>query len=323
MDCKREMITEIKTEFTQMMGVAYPIIGAPMFLVSYEELVTAVAEAGGLGALPLPNFRTAEDLKKTFQNIRKKTDKPIGVNIHVSGKFQWKEQLALCLDFGVKFFITSLGDPRLILDDVHANGGKVFTDVVSLEQGLKARERGVDGLIAVAAGAGGHAGKTPIMVLVPYLKSKVGLPVIAAGGISTGAQMAAAMALGACAVVVGTRLVATDESKAITAYKEAIVAAGPDDIVCTDRITGNPASWLSKSIEDFEKMPDLGSRKWKELWSAGQSVAQAEDIRPAGQVIGEMISECIDVCRRLGENVADIDATMMDGKPERSEKLET
>ena len=297
------MMTGIKTEFTQMMGVAYPIIGAPMFLISYEELVTAVATAGGLGALPLPNFRTAQDLKKTLQNIRMKTDKPIGANIHVSGKFQWKEQLALCLDFGVKFFITSLGDPRLILDDVHANGGKIFADVVSLEQGLKARDRGVDGLIAVSAGAGGHAGRASTMVLVPYLKSKVGLPVIAAGGISTGAQMAAAMALGACAVVVGTRLVATDESRAIHPYKKAIVAAGPDDIVCTDRITGNPANWLSKSIEDFEKMPELGSTKWKELWSAGQSVAQAEEIKPAGQVIAEMVEGYMSTCKELGQSV--------------------
>jgi len=300
------MMNGIKTEFTQMIGVTYPIIGAPMFLISYEELVTAVARAGGLGALPLPNFRTTEDLKKTLQNIRKKTDKPIGVNIHVSGKFQWKEQLALCLDFGVTFFITSLGDPRLILDDVHANGGKVFADVVSLEQGLKARERGVDGLIAVAAGAGGHAGRAPTMVLVPYLKSKTGLPVIAAGGISTGSQMAAAMALGACAVVVGTRLVATNESRAILAYKEALVAAGPDDIVCTDRITGNPANWLSKSIEDFQKMPELGSGKWKELWSAGQSVAQAEDIKPAGQVIAEMVEEYMSTCKELRQSVTDL-----------------
>jgi len=299
------MMIGIKTEFTEMIGVAYPIIGAPMFLISYEELVTAVAEAGGLGALPLPNFRTAQDLKKTLQKIRQNTDRPIGVNIHVSGKFQWKEQLALCLDFGVSFFITSLGDPRLILGDVHANGGKVFADVVSLEQGLKARERGVDGLIAVAAGAGGHAGRASTTVLVPYLKSKVGLPVIAAGGISTGAQMAAAISLGACAVVVGTRLVASHESRAIPAHKEAIVAAGPDDIVCTDRITGNPANWLSNSIEHFEKMPELGSQKWKELWSAGESVAQAEDIKPAGLVIAEMVEEYVHTCNILRESITD------------------
>ena len=99
-------MAKIETEFTRMIDVDYPIIGAPMFLISYEELVIAVAEAGGLGAIPLPNFRTTEDLRHTLKKIREKTDKPIGVNIHTSGKFEWKEQLALCLDAGVKFFIT-------------------------------------------------------------------------------------------------------------------------------------------------------------------------------------------------------------------------
>ncbi len=288
-----------------MIGVDYPIIGAPMFLISYEELAVAVARAGGLGAIPLPNFRTVEDLRRTLRKIREQTDKPIGVNIHVSGKFEWREQLALCLDLGVNFFITSLGDPRLILEDVHANGGKVFADVISVEQGLRARDRGVDGLIAVASGAGGHSGTTPTMVLVPYLIAKVGLPVVAAGGISTGAQMAAAMALGACAVVVGTRLIASTESRASAAYKEAVVAAGPSDIVCTDRITGNPATWLAESIKNFETMPDLRSRKWRDFWSAGLSVAQAEEIKPAGEIIGQMVSEYVEVCRRLGQSVRD------------------
>jgi len=295
---------KIDTEFTRMISVDYPIIGAPMFLISYEELAIAVAEAGGLGAIPLPNFRTVEDLKDTLDKIREKTDKPIGVNIHVSGKFEWEDQLALCLDYGVKFFITSLGDPKLILDDVHANGGKVFADVISVEQGLGARERGVDGLVAVAAGAGGHCGTTPTTILVPYLKSKVGLPVIAAGGISTGAQMASALALGACAVIIGTRLIATHESRAYQAYKEAVIAAGPDDIVCTDKITGNPCSWLAKSIEDFTIRPELGSKKWKDLWSAGQSVAQTEEVKPAGEVIAEMVEEYLEVCKTLGESVS-------------------
>lgn len=291
----------IQTEFTRMIKVAYPIIGAPMFLISYEELAIAVSEAGGLGAIPLPNFRSIQDLERTLTNIRRKTDKPIGVNIHLSGRFEWKKQLAVCLDSGVKFFITSLGDPRLILDDVHANGGRVFADVISLNQGLKARDRKVDGLIAVASDAGGHSGTVPTIVLVPYLKSKVGLPVIAAGGISTGAQLAAALALGACAVIVGTRLIATTESRAISAYKEAVVTSGPEDIVCTDRITENPANWLAESIKDFDKRPELGSKRWLELWSAGKSVAQVEEIKPAGTVIREMVEECIGVCRELGE----------------------
>jgi nitronate monooxygenase len=296
---------KIETEFTRMLGVDYPIIGAPMFLISYEELVVAVAEAGGLGAIPLPNFRTTGDLRKTLGKIREKTDKPIGVNIHLSGRFEWKEQLALCLEAGVTFYITSLGDPRLILEEVHASGGKVFADVISLEQGLRARDKGVDGLIAVASGAGGHAGMTPTIVLVPYLKAKVGLPVIAAGGISTGAQMAAAVALGACAVVVGTRLIATTESRASQAYKEAVLAAGPDDIVCTDRITGNPANWLATSIEDFDTMPDIGSKKWLDYWSAGRSVAQTETIKPAGAVVREMVEEYAAVCRALGRSAAE------------------
>ena len=296
-------MAKIETEFTRMIGVDYPIIGAPMFLVSYEEIAVAVAEAGGLGTIPLPNFQTPEELKKTLRNIRKKTDKPIGVNIHLSGRFEWKEQFALCLDAGVKFFVTSLGDPRLILHDVHANGGKVFADVISLKQGLKSRDRGVDGLIAVASGAGGHCGTIPTIIFVPYLKSKSGLPVIAAGGISTGAQMAAAMALGACAVIVGTRLVATTESRAAPAYKEAVVKARPEDILCTDRITGNPVNWLSESIQDFDVQPEMQSERWLDFWSAGQSVAQVDEIKPAGEVVREIVEEYIETCKTLGEGV--------------------
>lgn len=282
-----------------MMDVEYPIIGAPMFLISYEELTAAVSEAGGLGAFPLPNFRTIDELEATLKNVRESTAKPIGVNIHLSGKFAWKEQLALCLDAGVKFFLTSLGDPRLILDDVHANGGRVFADVISLDQARKAAEKGVDGLVAVASGAGGHCGVTPTMILVPYLSSKLDLPVVAAGGISTGAQMAAALALGACAVVVGTRLIASVESRALPAYKSAVVAAGPEDVVCTDTITGNPASWLAASIKDFVERPEIGSKRWLDLWSAGKSVAQTEEIKPAREIVAEMVKEYETVCREL------------------------
>lgn len=294
----------IETAFTEMLDVDYPIIGAPMFLVSYEELTVEVSEAGGLGAFPLPNYRTVDDLRAALKNIRSRTDKPIGVNIHLSGKFPWKEQLALCLDAGVKFFLTSLGDPRLIIKDVHASGGKVFADVISLEQALKAADRGVDGLVAVASDAGGHCGRTPTIILVPYFSSKVGLPVVAAGGVSTGAQMAAAIAIGACAVVVGTRLIATDESRAIQAYKEAVLAASPDDIVCTDAITDNPASWLADSIRDFTERPEIGSRKWRDLWSAGKSVAQTEEIKPAGRVIREMVEDYLSACEKLMQTIS-------------------
>jgi nitronate monooxygenase len=293
----------IKTAFTDMYGIRYPIIGAPMFLVSYEALAIAVSEAGGLGALPLPNYRDMEALKKALQTIRQATDKPIGVNIHLSGRFEWQQQLSLCLDAGVGFFITSLGDPRRIMKDVHANGGKVFPDIVSLSQGLKARDGGADGLVAVGSGAGGHGGKIPIPVFVPYLIDKVQLPVIAAGGISTGPQMAAALALGACGIIVGTRLIATPEANATQAYKESVLASGPEDIVFSKKITGNWANWIKQSIEDVESTPDLSSKKWRDIWSAGQSVAQVEEIKPAGEIIHEIARTCTETVKKLQESI--------------------
>jgi len=286
-----------------MVGIDYPIIGAPMFLVSYEALTIAVSAAGGLGMFPLPNYRNRDALKAALNTILRTTDKPIGVNIHLSGRFEWQKQLSHCLDAGVQFFITSLGDPRLIVDDVHANGGKVFPDVISLSQARKACDAGVDGLVAVGAGAGGHGGTIPIPVLVPYLIEKVNIPVIAAGGISTGAQMAAALALGACGVVVGTRLIATPEAGVIQAYKDAVVASGPADIVYSKRITGNPANWIKQSIERVEKTPELGSRKWLDIWSAGQSVAQADQIKPAGKIVGEMVASYRQACEDLQNTI--------------------
>jgi nitronate monooxygenase len=293
------------TAFTRMFGIRYPLVGAPMFLVSYEELTVAVSEAGGLGSFPLPNYRTLDELRAALAAIRRATDKPIGVNIHLSGRFPWQEQLALCLDYGVGFFITSLGDPKLILDDVHASGGKVFADVTHLRHALSARDKGVDGLVAVASGAGGHDGVTPTMVLVPYLARQTGLPVLAAGGIATGAQLAAALALGACGAVIGTRLIATPEARAIDRYKNAVVNSGPEDVVCTDRITGNRANWLAASIEGVDKHPELGSKRWLDLWSAGKSVALVEEIKPAGAVIHEIVSECENVLHQLHQSMGD------------------
>lgn len=293
----------IQTQLTDMLGLNYPIIGAPMFLVSYEALTIAVSEAGGLGMFPLPNYRELEDLKKALKKICRTTEKPIGVNIHLSGRFAWKQQLAHCLDAGVSFFITSLGNPRLIVDDVHANGGKVFPDVVSLGHALKARDGGVDGLIAVGAGAGGHGGTIPVPVLVPYLVEKTDLPVVAAGGISSGTQMAAAIALGACGVVTGTRLIATPEAGAGQAYKDAVVASGPEDIVGCKRITGNWANWIKQSIERVDATPELGSKKWLDIWSAGQSVAQVEKIQPAGDIVREMAVSYQQACEKLRETM--------------------
>lgn len=292
----------MKTVFTAMMGVKYPIIGAPMFLVSYEELVIAVTEAGGLGTFPLPNYLTMEELKQALKTIRQATVKPIGVNIQLHGRYPWKEQMKVCLDAGVKCFISALGNPGLLVNEVHANGGKVLASVMSLEQAQKAADKGVDGLIAIGSGGGGHGGTVSTMVLVPYLMEKVGLPVIAAGGIATGEQMAAAMALGACAVEIGTRLIATPEARVVTGYKDAVVQAGPHHIVYTDRITGTPCNWLEESIAPVLEKPDLHQRDvWRDIWSAGQSVAQVNAIRPAREVIDDIMTVCKQTILRMQE----------------------
>ena len=298
------MSVRIQTAFTELLGIPYPIIGAPMFLVSYEEYVIAVSEAGALGAFPLPNYRDIADLHRALRIVREGTDKPIGVNIHLHGRFEWKEQLKLCLDAGVKFFIASLGNPQLIVEDVHRNGGIVYADVISLQQSLKALDRGVDGLIAVGAGAGGHCGPLPTLVFVPYLKDKTGLPVAAAGGISTGQQMAAALAIGACAVVVGTRLLATVESRAAPEYKQAVVAAGPEDIVTSKQVTGNPATWLAASLGRLDGSQDMSeARRWRDIWSAGHSVAQVDSIKPVHQVIREMVDDYVRACEALSRTI--------------------
>jgi nitronate monooxygenase len=291
---------KIATDFSRLLGIDYPIVGAPMFLVSYESLTAAVSEAGGLGMFPLPNYRTPGDLEAALAGIRRKTARPIGVNIHLSGRFEWERQLDLCLEYGVRFFITSLGDPRLILDRVHDAGGLVYADVINLPQARRAADKGVDGLAAVAAAAGGHSGSSPTIVLTPYLREETGLPVLAAGGVSTGRQLAAVLALGASGAVVGTRLIASTEARAADEYKDAVVRAGPDDIVCTDRITGNPCNWLAESAAKFDTHPEIGSGKWAELWSAGRSVAQTDRILPAGEVVRNMAAECLETMRSLG-----------------------
>jgi len=140
---------------------------------------------------------------------------------------------------------------------------------------------------------------------VPYLRTKTGLPIVAAGGISTGAQMAAAIAIGACAVIVGTRLIATPEARVVPAYKQAVVTAGPEDIVTTSRLTGNPATWLASSIAGVDRSPDLNFKRWRDVWSAGQSVAQVEAIKPASEVVREMVEDYVRACRELEQTLWD------------------
>jgi nitronate monooxygenase len=314
----------IKTAITDMLGIDYPIIAAPMFLVSNEDIVTEAGNAGAIGGAPSLNWRPASNFEEAVIKIKAGTDKPYAINLIVNrSNLRLQEDLAIIVKHKVPVVITSLGNPAEVIKAVHAYGGKVFCDVTTLEYGLKVQEAGCDAVIAVSSGAGGHAGSTSPLVLLPYLKKNLHVPVIAAGGIATGEQMLAAFILGADAVQIGTRFIATHEAKVSLDYKEAIVKSGPQDIVLTSRISGTPAAVINTpyiqkmglDMSAFEKA--LRKNKylrnwakllrymrgtsqleeaaqgvtWKTVWSAGQGVGLIEDILSVEDVVQNLVKE--------------------------------
>lgn len=326
---------KIETAFTKMMNIQYPIIGAPMFLVSNVDMVVAISEAGGLGTFPTLNFRPQEKYAEALKEVRARTQKPIGVNIIVNkSNTRASADLKTSLDHGVNLFITSLGSPKEVIQEAHKNGAKVICDVVNLEHAKKVQDLGADGVIAVGAGAGGHAGPISPIVLVDWLQKKLSIPVIAAGGIADGATMASMLTLGASAVSIGTRFIACKEAKIEQAYKDAVVNSSPEDIVMTTRLSGTPAAvirteyiekmgldlpWYLKILKDQKLTKKyivplihyLGSKSleeaatgpsWKTVWSAGQSVGLIEDILSCEQIIQKLVreyEECLTKAPRL------------------------
>lgn len=296
----------IRTLITEMLNIDLPIIGAPMFLVSYPGLVSAVSNAGGIGCFPALNYRTKEDLQAGLSEIRSLTDKPIGVNLimHKMHNPKWPEQFEVCMKFKVELLITSLGTPRSIVQEAKAEGAKIFCDVTTLKHARIVAKAGADAIIAVAQGAGGHAGNISPFSLIPYIKKETNLPVIAAGAISTGRQMAAAFALGADAVYIGTRLIASTEASVSDEYKQMLIDSIPEEIVYTSEISGIPSNWLKKSIEKVQKHKSGVSlsdekRQWKDIWSAGHGVSDIHEVVPTEQIMGGMIEEYMAVSRTL------------------------
>lgn len=235
----------LRTKVSELFGIDYPVIGAPMFLVSNEKMVTAASNAGGLGTFPALNFRPIENYRKAIQDIKKSTTKPFGINIIVqkSNKFQ-NEHIDIAIEEDVPLIITSLGSPRAILEKVKGTKTKVFCDVIGLEHAQKVADLGAHGLIAVGSGAGGHGGDISLFALLPHLKKHIDLPLIAAGSISDGKGLLAALALGADAVYMGTRMIATHEAPVTEDYKNAIVAAEAEQIISTDRVDGFPGNFI-------------------------------------------------------------------------------
>lgn len=306
-----------------------------MFLVSNTDMVVAISEAGGIGTVPSLNYRPESKFADALKEIKARTKKPIGVNIIVNkSNKRAQEDLKASLDHGVELFITSLGSPKEVIQEAHKQGAKVICDVINLEHAKKVQDLGADGVVAVSVGAGGHAGPISPIVLISWLQKKLDIPVIAAGGVADGATMASMLVLGAAAVSIGTRFIASKEAQIDQAYKDAVIKSTPHDIVMTTRLSGTPAAviktpyiekigldlpWYLRVLKDQKLSKKyivplihfLGSKaleeaatgpSWKTVWSAGQSVGLIEDILSCKEIIEKLVQEyedCIKQAPRL------------------------
>lgn len=289
------------TPLSRKLGLDYPLVCAPMFLISNKEMVSAAAKAGILGAMPSLNARTHEEFREVLAWIARSTDRAYGINltIKLTEPGRLEQDLEACLEHRVPVIITSYGNPTEIAERAHAAGSLVFHDVIGLTHAKKAAAAGVDAIIAVTAGAGGHAGTISPYVLIPHLKEEVKRPIIAAGCISGGQQVAASLALGADLAYMGTRFIASTECGAPERFKDLVVQSSPEDIVYTDIVSGVHANFLRQTLpegvrspEEFQAKVKSGElRRWKDVWSAGQGVAQIRDIRPIQEIVAEVADE--------------------------------
>jgi len=287
----------LSTELSERLGLKYPIVLAPMFLLSNKEMIVAAAEAGVLGTMPTLNARTPEALRSDLEWIRSRTDKPFGLNLTIglTDPARRDIDMALVEEFEVPVLITSYGNPTEYVKRAHACGTTVFHDVINLRHAQKAQAAGVDAVIGVAAGAGGHAGKISPYTLIPYLRENLEVPVIAAGCISTGEQIAASLALGAELVYMGTRFIACAESAAQDAYKQMVVDAVPEDIVYTNAVSGVHANFFKQTVPDHpDFVPGMGgdtAKRWKNIWSAGHGSALVDNVQPIAAIISDLVNE--------------------------------
>ena len=315
-------MSSITTDFTQQFDVRYPIICAPMFLVSSVKMVVGASEAGGVGTFPALNYRPIQRYRQAIREIKEQTEKPFGINIIVqkSNKYQ-HEQIEHALEEKVPLIITSLGSPKEVIRLAHQVNTKVYCDVTGFEHAKKVADLGADGLIAVGFGAGGHAGDISPFALVPNLAKTVKLPVIAAGSIVDGTGMAAAFSLGACAVYMGTRFIASKEAEVSKRYKNEIVRALSEDIVNTDRVDGFPGNFIrtkeleaiglkkglieemltkNKRIKRFISLSraarslfgDVNSKvSYKTVYSAGHGIGLIDEILSIREIIEKTVGE--------------------------------
>ena len=306
-----------------------PVIGAPMFIVSGPDLVIAQCKAGIVGSFPALNARPQSMLDEWITRIKSELAAyaeenpdaivaPFAVNqiAHLSND-RLLADMETCVKHEVPIIITSLRPPAEIVEAVHSYGGVVFHDVINLRHARKAMEQGVDGIITVCAGAGGHAGTTSPFALVKEVREEFDGTVILSGCMSNGNDALAAQAIGADLAYIGTRFIATEEANAPAEYKEMIVSSKSADIVYTSLFSGVDGSYLKDSVRrigmDPDNLPDAdkstmnfasgeGEREakaWRDIWSAGQGVGAIHDIPSVGELVARMESEYNEARDRL------------------------
>ncbi|GAB4379924.1 MAG: nitronate monooxygenase [Salibacteraceae bacterium] len=308
--------------FLQLVPVKYPVIMAPMFLVSNVKMVTEALSCGITAAIPALNYRTITELKSAIRQIKATSDKPFGINLIVNkSNLKYKSQLEACLEEGVDYFITSLGNPKQCIELAHKNGARVFCDVTDLRYALKVEDLGADGVVAVNKHAGGHSGQMPKEELIPLLRDKLHIPIISAGGIANFTHVKEHLDLGAEAVSVGTVFIASTESPVSDAYKQALVDYGAKDVVMTTKMSGSPLTviktpyveqigteatwlerlmnkhkWLKKYIKLFIAL--RGSQAiekaafkatYKTVWVAGPVIEYIREIRPVREIVRDLV----------------------------------
>ncbi|MEK6153059.1 nitronate monooxygenase [Flavobacteriaceae bacterium 3-367] len=297
--------------------LSLPAIAAPMFLISGPKLVIECCKNGIVGTFPALNQRSSEgfeewliEIKTALDAFESETGKkaaPFGVNLIVhQTNPRLEADLKLCMKHKVPLIITSLGAVSQVVDAIHSYGGLVFHDVIKKRHAQKAAGAGVDGLILVAAGAGGHAGTINPMTLVAEIKKFYDKTIILSGCISTGRDIASAMQMGADLAYMGTRFINTLESKAPEDYRKMIIEAGASDVVYTAAISGVHANFLGASLQaagisqedlkkdvkvDFGKELDTEAKAWKTIWSAGQGVATIDDVVSVAALVSSLKSE--------------------------------
>lgn len=293
-----------------------PVVSAPMFLVSGPDLVIAACKAGVIGAFPTLNARPIEQLKAWMERLTAELGSaatagpkpaPWAANliVHRSNP-RAADDLAMVLQFKPEIVITALGTPRDVVDGVHAYGGLVFADVNSVAYAKKAAAAGVDGLVLVSAGAGGHTGPITPFTFVPAVREFFSGPLMVGGGVVDGRGVRALEVLGAAFAYIGTRFIATTESMASDGYRQMLVDTTEEDIILTAHFTGVPAHYLRPSIvkagldpaqlgvraeKKFDSRGDPRStetKAWRDIWSAGQGVRAITKVQPVADLVAEL-----------------------------------